>query len=89
VLLAKSGKILAATQTDFSPDGFRSSNPTTPASQSVSNALQMKVAHVIEGIGYGELHARLSLIWNLTGGQKKPIMHTQIIGSWRLAKIIS
>jgi hypothetical protein len=72
VLLAKSGKILAATQTDFSPDGFRSSNPTTPASQSVSNALQMKVAHVIEGIGYGELHARLSLIWNLTGGQKKP-----------------
>ena len=62
---------------------------TTPASQSVSNGLQMKVAHVIEGIGYGELHARLSLIWNLTGGQKKPIMHTQIIGSWRLAKIIS
>jgi hypothetical protein len=34
--LAKSGKILAATQTDFSPDGFRSSNPTTPARQWVS-----------------------------------------------------
>jgi hypothetical protein len=30
----KSGKILAATQTDFSPDGFRSSSLTTPASQS-------------------------------------------------------
>ena len=26
--------LLAATQTDFGPDGFRSSNPTTPASQS-------------------------------------------------------
>jgi hypothetical protein len=60
-----------------------------PASQSVSNGLQMKVAHVIEGIGYGELHARLSLIWNLTGGQKKPIMLIQIFGSWYLAEIIS
>jgi hypothetical protein len=49
----------------------------------------MKVAHVIEGIGYGELHARLSLIWNLTGGQKKPIMLIQIFGSWYLAEIIS
>jgi hypothetical protein len=34
MLSAKSGKILAATQTDFSPDGFRSSSPTTPVSQS-------------------------------------------------------
>jgi hypothetical protein len=29
-----SAKDLAATQTDFGPDGFRSSNPATPASQS-------------------------------------------------------
>jgi hypothetical protein len=33
VLLAKSGKILAATQRDFSPDRFRSSSLTTPANQ--------------------------------------------------------
>lgn len=35
MLSAKSGKVLAATQTDFAPDGFRSSNPTMPASQSL------------------------------------------------------
>jgi hypothetical protein len=34
--LAKSGKILAATQMDFGSDGFRSSSLTTPATQSVS-----------------------------------------------------
>jgi hypothetical protein len=37
-------KILAATQTDFGPDRFRSSSLTTPASQSVSIASQRKVA---------------------------------------------
>jgi hypothetical protein len=42
--LSQIGQILAATQTDFSPDGFRSSSLTTPASQSVSNASHMKVA---------------------------------------------
>jgi hypothetical protein len=35
MLLLKSGKNLAATQTDFGPDGFRSSSPTCPARQSV------------------------------------------------------
>jgi uncharacterized protein DUF4167 len=52
VLLAKSGKILAATQTDFSPDGFRSSNPTTPASQSVSIASQRTVAQKPRGTAW-------------------------------------
>ena len=33
--------------------------------------------------------ARLSLIWNLAGCQKEPIMLTQIFGSWCLAEIIS
>ena len=43
----------------------------------------------ITRLRHGELHARLSLIWNLSDGQKEPIMHIQIFGSWRLAKIIS
>src|SRR3954447_7229307 len=34
MLSAKSGKIFAATQTDFGPDGFRGSSLMTPASQS-------------------------------------------------------
>ena len=42
MFLAKSGKILAATQTDFGPDGFRSSSPARPASQFVSNASHLK-----------------------------------------------
>ena len=42
MFLAKSVTILAATQTDFGPDGFRSSSLTTPASQSVSNASHLK-----------------------------------------------
>jgi hypothetical protein len=32
-------------------DGFAGSNPICPASQSVSNASQMTVAHVIKGLG--------------------------------------
>ena len=49
IRLAKSGKILAATQTDFDPYRFRSSSRTTPASQSVSNASHMKVAQKPRG----------------------------------------
>jgi hypothetical protein len=35
-VLAKSSKIIPTVQTDFNPNGFGSSSPTTPATQSVS-----------------------------------------------------
>ena len=38
--LSQIGQDSRGNSTDFSPDGFRSSNPTTPASQSVSNAYE-------------------------------------------------